>query len=244
MASSGTWNFQLSNTAIIFDAFDRIQVNPETIDQRKMRSAGVSLNLELLEWSNRGFNFWETTSGTIALAVNQATYQLPANLVVMTELYYTVVNGGGAGINQDRFMVPMTRTEYAQVTNKLEPGVPTRYWFQMLRPPQVTVWEVPQSGQVAPEAVLSWYGLQQIQDANPSMAETPDVAYRAIEALITGMALRLCEKFGPSEPQARTAMMTEKKMLADNAWNNMVRRDQEPGDILIRPGVHVYGRLR
>ncbi len=242
--SSGTWNFALSNFSIVADAFERIQIPPESTTPQQLISARNSLNLELLEWSNRGFNFWKLTSGTINLVVNQATYVLPSTLVTLTELWYSVVNGGGTGVNQDRIMVPIDRTSYAQIVNKLQPGIPTQYWLQMLSPaPQITIWQVPQSGQVAPAAVLNWYGLEQIEDANVSGAETPDIHYRATEALIAGLALRLCEKFGPTQPQARQAMMLEKKTLADNAWNNLERRDQEPGYITFRPNIFAYGRM-
>lgn len=243
MASSGLYNFALPNVSIITEAFDRIQVDPETITPRQMVSARISLNLELVEWSNTAFNFWKLTGGTIPLVAGQATYTLPANLSTLTELWYSQVNALGTGVNQDRWLTPMTRSEYAQITNKLQPGLPTRYWLQMLVPQQFTVWEVPQAGQVAPNVVLNWYGLQQIQDANTTGAETPDIAYRAYSALTAKLTLRLCEKFGPKSPQARQQMMLEKKTIADAAYDNMARRDQEPGDIIIRPNVGVYGRL-
>jgi hypothetical protein len=243
MTSSGQYNFGLTNAGIIIDAFERIQIDPVAITMRQMQSARVSLNLELLEWSNLGFNFWELMSGTINLAVNTPTYVLPANLVVLTDIWYSLVNGAGTGVNQDRIMIPITREEYAMIPNKLQPGIPTQYWLQMLSPPQVTIWEVPQAGQVAPNAVMNWYGLRQIMDANLTPGETPDIHYRATEALISGLTLRLCEKFGPTEPQARTAMLLEKKTIADRAWENLVRRDQEPGALMMRPNIAAYGRL-
>lgn len=243
MASSGLFNFALTNGSLIFEAFDRIQVDPETITPRQMASARVSLNLELETWSNAGFNFWKLTSGTINLVAGQATYTLPANLSVLTELWYSQVDALGTGVNQDRFLTPMTRTEYAAITNKQQQGLPTRYWLQMLVPQQFTVWEVPQAGQVAPNVVLNWYGLQQIQDANLPGTETPDIPYRAVDALCAKLTLRLCEKFGPKDPQARQQLMLEKKTIADGAWDNMARRDQEPGDMIIRPNVGIYGRL-
>lgn len=245
MATSGTWNFSLTNSSIVLEAFDRIQVNPteQLAAAHMMQSARTSLNLELLKWSNKGFNFWKLTSGTIPLVVGQATYTLPTNLVTMTELYYSLVNAGGPGVNQDRIIVAMSRGEYAEIVNKNQQGLPTRYWYQMLDIPQVTIWEVPQAGAAAPTAVLSWYGLQQIQDATLTPLETPDIHYRATEALVSGLTLRLCEKFGPKNPQARQALMTEKKMLAEEAWNDLTRRDQEPGDTVIRMNVSSYARL-
>lgn len=241
MPSSGTYNFALSNASIVFEAFDRISVLPPQITRHHLISARTSLNLELERWSNAGFNFWELDSGTINLAINEATYTLPINLVTMTELWYSNVNGNGSGVNQDRIMVPITRSQYAALTNKLQQGIPTQYWFQMLTVPQVTIWEVPSIG--APNYVLQWYGLKQIQDANLGTAETPDIPYRAVDCLCARMAFRLCEKFGPKDPQARQALMTEKKLLADEAWDEMSRRDQEPGPVTVRPNLSSYARM-
>lgn len=241
MVSSGTYNFALSNASIVLEAFDRIQKRPGEVDRHMMISARTSLQLELQTWSNKGFNFWELLSGTINIAVNTPTYILPSQLVTLTEMYYTTVVPGG--VNSDRIMVPIQREQYAMIVNKLQPGIPTQYWFQMLITPQVTIWEVPASGQVAPNYVINWYGLSQIQDANLGGGDTPNIDYRCYEALTAGMALRLAEKFGPVDPNAKLAMMKEKKGLFDIAWGDMVRRDQEPGMISYRPRVGGYGRM-
>lgn len=241
--TSGNWNYGLTTAGLTLEAFDRIQIRPTMLEPHHFASARQSINLELLSWSDEGFNFWETAFGTIPLIAGQATYTLPTNLVTITDMYYSQVNAGGAGVNQDRIMIPIERTQYAQIVNKLQQGVPTQYWLQMLYVPQVTIWEVPQAGQVAPGYVLGWYGLQQIQDANIGGVEAPDVHYRALEALTARLAFRLAEKFIPLSNPARSAVMQEKKGLADLAFANMARRDQEPGVTTIRANIGVYGRM-
>lgn len=242
MPSSGTYNFSLSNTSILFEAFDRIGIRPHQVERHHIISARNSLNLELIDWEDAGFNAWKLDSGTIPLVVNQGVYTLPANLVTLTELWYSGVNQNGAGVNIDRILIPITRTQYAAITNKLQQGIPTQFWFQMLDIPQITIWEVPFTG--APSYVLNWYGLQQMQDAGFGGGETPDVPRRATECLCARMAKRLCEKFGPANPQARQMMMQEKTLLAQEQWEKMTRRDQEPGPISIYPNVSAYARMR
>ena len=244
MTTSGTYNFQLANASVILEAFDRIEIRPPMIDRHMLESARRSLNLEVLSWSNETFNYWKLTNGTINLVVGQATYTLPPNLVTLEELYYTQVNGLGSNVNSDRIMTPIERTQYSQIVNKLQPGIPTQYWFQMLIVPQITIWMVPQTGQAAPNFVLNWYGLQQIQDATYASGETPDIHYRATDALCARVALRLAEKFGPADPSAKMALMKEKAALADMAWNNLQRRDQEPGPTSIRLNTSSYATLR
>src|SRR4051812_28959699 len=151
MASSGTYNFALPNSGVIYEAFDRIQKRPTEVDRHMLLSARMSLNLELLSWSNETFNFWKTTSGSISLVAGQAAYLLPANLSTLEELYYSQVNGLGPGVNSDRIMVPMERTQYAELTNKLQPGIPTQYWYLMSAPQQtVTVWQVASAAPATP----------------------------------------------------------------------------------------------
>lgn len=235
-ATSGTYTFSPSVSGLVLEAFDRCQIRPPQVDRHMMDSARTSIQLALQDWTNQGFAFWELESGTINLVVNQAVYTFPSRLVTLTDLFYSNVNGNGAGVNQDRIMIPISRDIYASLTNKLQQGIPTQYWFQILTVPQVTIWQVPTVG--APNYVLGWYGLSRVQDANLGGGEIPDVPYRAIDTLCADLARRLSEKFKPEIWQA-------KDTIFQRSWENMVRRDQEPGMTLsYQPNVQVYGRMR
>jgi hypothetical protein len=203
-----------------------------------MMSARQSLSLEFVDWGNSGVQLWKIESGIIDLVPGQATYQLDQSIETLTEVYYTQVNGDGLGQNNDRIMVPITRTQYAMIPNKgVQGDSPSQYWLQMLAIPQVTLWQVPLTG--APNYVVSWFGLQRMQDANLGGGEAPDVVYRAYEALCARMAVRLFDKFGPENP----AMEARLEKRAEAAWNNFQTRDQETGPLLIQPAAGVYGRI-
>lgn len=234
-STSGTYTFQPATAGLMVEAFDRIQIRPTANDRHMIDSARMSIQLLLQDWTDQGFAFWELESGTIDLAVNTATYTLPPQLAMLTELYYSAVNGGGAGVNQDRIMIPITRTQYAQLTNKLQQGIPTQYWFQMLIPPQITIWQVPNVG--APNYVLGWYGLSRIQDANLGGGEVPNIPYRATDVFCADLARRLAEKFKPEQYEV-------KDQIFQKAWESMTRRDQEPGAIQYLPNIALYGRMR
>jgi hypothetical protein len=243
VASSGTYNFGPSNSSLILESFERIRLRPTALDAEKMASARMSLNLELVDWSNSGLNLWKIVAGTINLVASQGAYSMPANLEAVTEVYFTQVNGYGTGSNNDRIMVPITRTQWAMIPNKNEPGQPTQYWFEMLATPTLTIWQPPAQAYQAPNYVISWFGLQRMQDANLGVAETPDVVYRGLEALTARLALRLLTKFGRDDP-AWMAMMTQRLTAeAERAWNNLLTRDQETGPLLIQPNVGVYGKI-
>jgi hypothetical protein len=232
--SSGTYLFAPDNASVVVEAFDRVQIRPTQLDRHHLVSARMSLNLELVAWSNRGVNLWEITGGSIDLVAGEPTYPMPVSLVNLTELWFTTVNGSGAGVDNDRFMVPMTRTQYAMIPNKLQPGTPTQYWFQRLELPQVTVYQVPFIG--APTCVLRWFGLQRVMDAGTGGGETPDIPYRAYDALCAGLTARLAEKFKPE--------MWEKKLAAaQRVWDEFAADDNESGPMIVQPNVGIYGRL-
>ena len=244
MATSGTFLYQPSNASIVLEAFDRCRIRPQEVDTHMSWSARQSLNLELIAWSNRGFNLWKEISGTITLIVNPitATYTLPANLVTLSEVFYTNVNGLGVGQNLDRIMIPITRTQYAMLPNKNTPGIPTQYWFQMLATPQITLWQPPSLG--TPNYAVNWYGLQQIQDANVAAPEQPDIVNRATEALCAGLAVRLFDKFGDDSNPARYAQRQQRLMKSyDDAWADFVSRDQELGPIIMQPNIAAFGKI-
>ena len=230
--TSGLHDFRLSNADVLIEAFGRLGISPDNLSREHMISGRSALNLELESWSNAGLNLWTFTSAVIPLVPGTATYALPDNLVTVTDIYYTPTGG------LDRALDPMTRTEYAGLVNKLQPGLPTLYWFRMLGTPLITLWQVP----LVP-ASLTWFGYLRVQDANLPSGEVPQVQYRAIDALCAKLALRLCEKFGPKKPVARAKMMQEKRNRADEAWAKLQRRDQELGSTKIRPNMS-YSRMR
>lgn len=234
---SGTSTFNLSDTMIVLEAFDRIQIRGPAITRHHLHTAKISLNLELQRWGNLGINLWkEVTGQVIPIVAGQATYPLPPNLITLTEMYYTTVNGDGAGYNNDRIMTPITRTQYAMIPNKLQPGQPTQYWFQRLQAPQVTIWQPPT--QQAPAYVITWNGLLQIQDAGLGSGQTPDLVYRAFDALCAAMAHRLSVKFSPPPIQQM------RKAEAVEAWNDFTTNDQELGAMIMAPNLAGYGNLR
>lgn len=237
--SSGTYNFTLSNAQLLLEAVERCQVHDTSIVRDKIDSLTVSLNLELLRWSNLNINLWKIIGGTIPLVEGQVVYTFDPSLVVLTELWYTTVNGNGTGQNSDRIMVPITRTQYAMIPNKLTPGIPTQYWFERLLIPQITIWNAPQSG--APTYELNWFGLQRIQDALPVSGQTPDLVNRGLDALCACLAHRIAPKIVPRAEWA--IVMPELKERADQAWSEWATNDNELGPMTITPNVGGYSRM-
>jgi hypothetical protein len=239
-SSSGTQTFFLANSEIVFEAFDRAHIRVPEITRHHLLSARRSMNLELQKWSNRGIMLWEETAAQLILFAGQATYTLPSNLVTITEMYFTTINGNGVGYNSDRIMVPITRQQYMMIPNKLQPGQPTQYWLQRLEQPVVNIWQP--SFQGAPNYVINYNYLRQISDVGIGSGETPDIVYRALDALCAAMAFRMAAKFTPA--QEAVALVPFLKAEAMEAWDAFVTNDQEEGPIMIQPNFGGYARMR
>ena len=235
MTTSGTYAFEMANAQLLSEAFDRIQIRGPALTRSHLISAHQSLNLELQRWGNMGISLWKVSSGTINLVAGTATYALPQQMELLTDLSYRTVGGSSAQDDSDRYMMTLTRQQYAMMPAKGTQGVPTQYWFQRLPVPQITLYPVPAAG--APDFILVWYGLLRMEDASPTGGQTPDIPYRAYDALCAALAHRLAIKF--SEP----AVVAARKADAAEAWIEFTSNDQEVGSSLVAPNVGMYGRL-
>jgi hypothetical protein len=235
MTTSGTYAFEMANAQLLSEAFDRIQIRGPALTRSHLISAHQSLNLEMTRWGNLGINLWKVSSGTINLVAGTATYALPQQMELLTDLSYRTVGGSSAQDDSDRYMMTLTRQQYAMMPAKGTQGVPTQYWFQRLPVPQITLYPVPAAG--APDYILVWYGLLRMEDASPTGGQTPDIPYRAYDALCAALAHRLAIKF--SEP----AVVAARKADAAEAWIEFTSNDQEVGSSLVAPNVGMYGRL-
>ncbi len=58
MATSGTFDWNLSLSELLIDAYERCGKNFATLEQEVIRSGVRSLNFVLVSWANRGINLW------------------------------------------------------------------------------------------------------------------------------------------------------------------------------------------
>ncbi len=234
LAPSGTNNFQLSNSDLVLESFERIQIRPSALTIEHMQSAQRSVNLELNTWSNRGvILFAVVQAAPITLVQGQAVYTLPTNCVQVLDTYYSFLNGANPASYTDRILLPMTRTEYAEIPTKSTQAPPNRYWFDRTTTPSITLWQVPDGSQ--PGALLNYFYLRQLYDVAAIGSQIPDALNRYLEALISGTTARLAEKFAP-------AQWADKRAAAKEAWAEAHAEDREQGPLIIRPNFRIYGR--
>lgn len=87
MTTSGTYNFDLSNSDVVLEAFDRCEIRPPAITGNMMISARRSINLELQRWANLGVNLWAVDLITENLIQGVTTYSIPLETVDLLDVY-------------------------------------------------------------------------------------------------------------------------------------------------------------
>lgn len=229
MTSSGTYNYSLSNGEAVIAAFERLQIRVPSLRQEHMLSARRELNLLLVEWSNKQVNLWKVEALQVPLISGTATYDIPARVVMILDAYITLNDGTTS--QSDRYITPISRTDYASYASKFTPGPPTTYWFDRLISPTLTTWPVVDSDSY----VLNYYACSQTQDAALIGGETPDVPYLWLDALVAGLAHRLARSYAPTLEAQR-----EKDAIA--AWTTAATQNTENVPVQLAPNIGRYYR--
>jgi hypothetical protein len=222
-----TFQFSPSLGEIVLNSFGRCQIRPTEISQSHMFNARMSANLLLSEWSVQQPNLWEVGLQTIPLIQGTNTYSVPAETVMILDMYIsqgTVVT--------DRYITPISRTEWASYPSKTSQSFPSVYWYDRLISQTVTFWPVPdQNGPY----VANYYSVRQTQDADVTNGLNVEIPYRFYEAYSAGLAWKLAEIYAPQ---------LEDKLFAryQRAWQIASTNDIENSPMMITPSLGGYYR--
>lgn len=240
MTSSGLYSFAPSAADLIIDAFERVRVRPAALTSEQMISATRSMNLLLQEWSNKGPNLWTITEAALGVVTGTKLYALPANCVLLLDMWWAVDAGYGNGTT-DRILIPITRDQYAEIPNKDQQGSPTQYWFERTIAPQVTLYQVPsQDTTSSPASDIRFKYMRPVQDASPANGQTLDIPNYFLEAFTADLAWRLGGKFADMAIWA--AIKDDIRMAKEQAWALARDADTELAPITIVPNLSNYWR--
>lgn len=228
MTSSGTYGYSLSVGEGVLAAFERVQVRAPEIRQEHMLTARREVNLLFVELSNRQVNLWKVELISQSLTQGTASYSVPSRVVMVLDAYRSI--NQGQSDQTDIYITPISRTEYASYTQKQTQAPPTTYWFDRLISPTVTLWPVPDGGG---PYTLNYYACSQMQDANLAGGETPDLPYRWLDVLTSGLAHRLARVYAP-------ALEAQRKADYDEAWRIAGTQDTENVPVSIVPRLSSY----
>jgi hypothetical protein len=229
MATSQTFSYLPTSGELVLTAYSRIQIRRSEIINEHLQNAGNECNLLQVTWANLGPILFTVDLQTVNLVQGQATYSVPANTVMVNDLYMSVLNGDGT--NSDRITWPLSRTEYASVPNKSQQGSPTSFWFDRLASPTLTFWPVPDGN----NPTFSYYRFAFIQDAVLAGALNPAIPYLWLDAWVAGLAHRLAIHYRPELEAAREA-------TAIKAYNVASTQGTENVLLYITPQTQSYWR--
>lgn len=173
-------------------------------------------------------------SYTIQTVTDANNFVIQANANALTTQTVSE-NGGQASIATQNTIAPYTdiattqlsRTDYADQSNKTASGAPTTLWVNKQIIPQFSVWPV--TDNTGPYEMHLWC-MMQIEDVNPSGGQVLDLPPRFYYAMVTDLARDLSMKFAP----ASYAML---KQEAKEAWAQASETDVEPTSTFMMPNL-------
>lgn len=230
MTSSATYAYSLSNGEAVLAAYERVKIRAPSLRQEHMLTARRELNLLFVELSNRQVNLWKVELISQSLTTSTASYDVPGRVVMILDAYVRINDGDSD--QTDRYVLPISRTEYATYAAKLKEAPPTVYWFDRTIAPTVTLWPVPDDNG---PYLFKYYACVQMQDANLPGGETPDLPYRFLDVLVSGLAYRLARVYARDLEAVRKADY-------DAAWTIAGTQDTENVPVRIRPVMAGYFR--
>ena len=228
-SSSGTYNFQPSIAQLTVQAFHMCGIRPTALLQEHMESARMAANFVLGDWANKGVNLWKVAPTTVNFVQGQATYTVSPTLVEIMDLYMTVTAGSET---TNRYLLPVSRTEYASYPDPTMQGQPTVYWHNRTLSPTLNFYPTPDGTEVS----FTFYAVTQIQDAAFSNGQVADIPYLWLNAFVKALAAEIAIMWAPDRALALNA-------AASAAWVAAAATGTENSNLYVTPLVSGYWRV-
>jgi len=223
--TSQTFAFSPPFADIIIAAFGRCQIRRPGITVEHLIDAAMAANLLQVDWSNKQVNLWTVDLQTIGLTPFVSTYDVDPTTVMIMSAY--ISTGDPA---RDRILTSIDRDTYAAYPDKVTPGRPTVYWFNLTLAPTITLWQPPDN---AEPYTLHFFRARQMQDASVPGGVGPETPYRFMEAYVAGLAFKLAELYAPGR-------MEELAARAEGSFEQAKNRDVENAQLRIVPAMGIY----
>jgi hypothetical protein len=193
---STTTVFQLPIDEIIQEAIDTLggenQSGYDTV------SAIRSLNLLLIDLSNRGYPLGHLEKRSISFVVGQSEYTLGADVLA-------IVDANFKDSNNESPMANLAFLDYFNLSNKDTRGRPSQYCFDRTTdPPKLRVYPTPdQTG-----TSFDYWVVRRHKDIN-KLYQIPDLSHRYLPAITMGLSYFLAFKKQGVDPSYITFLKTE-----------------------------------
>lgn len=220
MATSGSSSFNLNIVDVIEEAYERCGLKMRTGDD--LRSARRSIDLLMLEWQNKGINFWTVEETTTATVASTTSVTLESDTVDVLDV---IVRTGSGTTQVDYPVTRVSQSVYASYSNKGTEGRPINFWMDKQRDaPVLHLYPTPDTAYS-----LVYYKLRRIEDTGADVAaDQMDVPTRFLPALVAGLAVKIAEKKAPARLADLTAMYV-------SVWNDAEAGDRDRASWQISP---------
>ena len=125
---------------------------------------------------------------------------------------------------QDVSLTKIDRSAYAGLPNKGQTGQPSQYYVDRQTTPSISLY-------LAPDTItytyLKYYYIQRIQDAG-SYTNQPDLPYRFLPCMVSGLAFYLSQKYAPDRIQPL-------KLLYEDELERALQEDGQRTSLYISP---------
>jgi hypothetical protein len=181
----------------VFPTFDVAEIAEEACERAgvefrsgyMLRSARRSLELLSIEWGNRGLNLWTVETGTVDLVAGTEEYSTPDDTIDLIEHYLRKWNPD-TGKPADYPLARMSMSEYGTIPAKFNTGRPTIINIRRRIHPSFVLWPVPDIETYQ----LIYSRLRRMASVGVGGTGEPEVPFRFLPALISGLALQLAMK--------------------------------------------------
>lgn len=183
-----TASFTLAIDELIEEALDMIAVDGDQLASKdgystyEARSARRSLNLLLIDLTNKEYPLGHLEQRTLTLVAGQSEYDLDDDVLAILDLNFKDSDGIEVPV---RALSPF---DYFNLTNKaIENNRPSSYCFdRTTTPPTLRVWPVPSATNPTP-GELTYWAIRRHKDITKSY-QLVDLNYRYMPALSAGLA--------------------------------------------------------
>ena len=221
MATSGTFNWSLAGDDILTEVWERCGKNPATLNADVIRSALRSVQLMLVDWTNRGLNLWQVDQQTTTIGALSSTVGTTPATTDVLEAWVT----DSSGIN--RVLAAISRDEYAALPMPdTTSSMPTQFWVERVNPqPILHIYPVPTA------AIALTYNRVRLPQDFSALGQTVESPILWSEAVCAGLAAKMALKFAPDR-------FSTLKGLAEEAYNAAAVENRERVPLSIMPELY------
>ena len=222
MATSGEYFFNPDLAMGIDEAFERIKVDPASLEPRHIDGARRSINYMLIQWATLDQQDYRIERITQALVQGTQQYTIDPG-----------TDGRVVDVNQvslrrqgiDTSIYQMPRQEWLDIPDKDVQGRPSRYFTdKQVGSLTIDLWTVPENS----TDVLVMDVMRKHQDIG-ELNDEPDIHYFMQEAFVASLAAKLNVKFGDDNRQGYL------DLAATSAFKEGNGASKEQGDVVIVP---------